>query len=564
MRRARPRCGDEFGRGEPGYLLLPIDRLGPTGPDARLAAFLEQDCGWSGARVALLAEGLSAYWSRATALARRTATWPSPRLRNIGIADDATAVRPFAQVLGTGTWNLYTCDLDPTLSAAELVAYLLALGEWMAATGEVTEAPVRAAAWWFDATDREKERFAAAARRSERPDAGTLRAVADALAWIDELGHDDLRPGEDRQTARAIPGTGLRVPRALEARPLELATAVRDAATGALEAHRSAWREDDPSAITAFLEWLADARPDVAITAGDGHLVWSPDRVADRDALAGALTGADRAAVEALRTDLGVVDARTRTFHEALSDDVSLPVPDPSHTAGGYAYLHAGQKRIAYNLTEPGMERLAGPPLPFERSMLGARTLHEWGHLADEAALVPLAVDPVEERRRVQTLAETLDDAARSASTRAAATTGADLQAIARGRPAGAALAELLLTRLPDYRANLVVGALAPARECEVYARHNVRTLGYTIAPAARWRLLLRYAYEYQYLGAALGLVELDDPWTAFARATAIEHELFEFGLVDEARFLAIADAVAAVCACYAIDTDKLSAGTTD
>ncbi|MEE8312447.1 MAG: hypothetical protein V3R77_09320, partial [Candidatus Binatia bacterium] len=174
-------------RGEPGFLLLPIEHLSPTGPGPDLAAFLERESGWERTRIDLLSASLDLYWQRATVLADRMPTWPRPRIRNIGVASDGTLLRPYAQVLNTSTWTLYHCDLDPELSHSELVAFLLVVGDWMSATGEVTQAPMRAAAWWLEAGDVACASFAAAAERSARPDAAAVRAVAQALPWLRRL-----------------------------------------------------------------------------------------------------------------------------------------------------------------------------------------------------------------------------------------------------------------------------------------------------------------------------------------------------------------------------------------
>src|SRR5262249_59350827 len=77
-----------------------------------------------------------------------------------------------------------------------------------------------------------------------------------------------------------------------------------------------------------------------------------------------------------------------RAFVAAVVDTDALPAPQPNTFQTGYAYLHAERTLVAYNLHEPGMERLHGPPLPYAREMLGARTAHEWAHLAEAAGWV--------------------------------------------------------------------------------------------------------------------------------------------------------------------------------
>src|SRR4029077_20269193 len=86
----------------------------------------------------------------------------------------------------------------------------------------------------------------------------------------------------------------------------------------------------------------------------------------------------------------------------------ALPAPDADSAQSGYSYLHRERGLIAYNLHEPGMERLRGPALPFARAMLAARTMHEWAHLAVDAGWVRRSVDADGWRERVAALAAAL------------------------------------------------------------------------------------------------------------------------------------------------------------
>jgi hypothetical protein len=51
---------------EPGFVLVPIEHLGPSGTTRELAALLRSRCGWSAERIRLLDAGFTLYWSRAT------------------------------------------------------------------------------------------------------------------------------------------------------------------------------------------------------------------------------------------------------------------------------------------------------------------------------------------------------------------------------------------------------------------------------------------------------------------------------------------------------------------
>ena len=119
---------------------------------------------------------------------------------------DPLGVRPYVSLLNTSTWLLYASDVDPACSDPELLACLLAHGDWMAQTGEVAFAAVRGAAWWLERTDDECAAFAAAVARSARPDAAAWRALADALPWLRRLHHDDAPAAARGEPASTDPG----------------------------------------------------------------------------------------------------------------------------------------------------------------------------------------------------------------------------------------------------------------------------------------------------------------------------------------------------------------------
>src|SRR5262249_40172515 len=148
-------------------------------------------------------------------------------VRHVAVATQADAVRPYAQLLNTSAWLLYAPDVDPATSHPEFLAYVLALGDRMARSGEVATAPVQAAAWWPDRTAGRCAASAAAPARSPRPDAAALAAVADALPWLRDLHHETLRPPRPGVPQRAVPGTGLLVPEPLEAEPPRLVASWR-------------------------------------------------------------------------------------------------------------------------------------------------------------------------------------------------------------------------------------------------------------------------------------------------------------------------------------------------
>jgi hypothetical protein len=560
MRRADRRCGhahamlDEFYFADARLTLVPIEHWSRAGIAPGFAAQLRSRAGWSTARVELLDMSLRLYWQRVDELARRGRDLSPPRRRNVGVVRDPLSARPYASILNTSTWMLYENDLDPERSNPEFVSFLLAHGDRMAETGEVTLAAVHLAAWWFERSPAERTAFAAAAHASQRPDAASYRAIADAQSWLRELRHVRLRPPRSPAGHRAIPGTGLLVPRALEHEPDRLVAACRAGATTALEEFYGRWRTPDAAAVADLLAWLRDDAPPLLVVGHGGRTLWDPqraDRVAD---VAAQLQEAGGAAVQDVAADLHVVAQRTRRFRAALRDPEALPPPDPLSAQSGYSYMHATRRLIAYNLHEPGIERLAGPALPYARAMLAARTVHEWAHLAADAGYVPRAVDHVDWAARCDALATLLDETIARAPRAVRERCAADVRALSQTGSPGAALAAIFTTRLPDWQANLLAFRFLGRVEREAYVRQNIRPLAREFQPHQLWRHLVRTLYEYQYL--ALG--EVPDRRSYFVDSTWFARDFFSCDALDEQRFDELAAAARAICAAHAVDESRL------
>lgn len=540
-------------------MLVPIEHLTPHGMSAVFARIAADRAAWSAERIALFDAGFARYWARGSALARRTRTWPAPRRRHVAVVvGDPLSVRPYAQLLNTSAWLLYGSDLDPVASHPELLAWLLVLGDRMAVSGVVSHAPVQAALWWLERSDEECAAFTAAARRSARPDAEGLRAVADALDWLRRLHHDPLHPPATTLRHRRIPESGLLVPPALAANPPALASTCEHVATDVLGRYRAAQQGPNGAALDELAGWLVAGAPPLLVTRS-GRIVWDAAHADRVNGLRRALKGAPRSAVDGVRLDLTAVARVTRAFEAAVADPSALPPAAPGYTVeSGYTFLHRERRMIAYDLEEPGIERTAGPALPYARLMLAARTAHEWAHLADAAAWVPRVVSDEEWCTRRDALGVALEDVVREAPAAIRTETAADLRALAVEQPLGRALVRVLVSRLPDYRANLIARHVLAPEERETYVRQNVRALRQEYAPAQRWRLLLRYLFEYQYLQPALGMSLVPDPHEFFVTSTWFDEDFFATDILDAARFTALAEAMGGLCTAYAVDRTRL------
>ncbi len=534
-------------------LLVPIEELTPGGMRPEFAGALRARCAWGDDRVALFNAAFALYWTRTAALAARARDWAPPRLRHVGLAREPLAVRPYVQLLNTSAWMLYESDFDPAVSHPEFAAFLFVHGDRMAQSGEIAGAALHTAAYWLELSDEECAAFAAAAARTQRPDAGGFQAIAAALPWLRQLYHEALRPPPATSIARPIPGSSLFVPRHLEQHPPALVQAWSAVARQTITAFHAAWRKPAITAVTGFCDWLAADAPPLLVTGRGGRILWDPDTPTRLGAIRSDLRDASGAAVEDIHADLAVIARHTRAFLATLVDPEVLPAPAPNTEQTGYSYLHRERRLIAYNLHEANMERLQSPALPYARAMLGARTVHEWTHIAVDAGWVPQALQAAE---LVAALADELDAVVAAAPLAIRARTQPDLQTLATAGTPGTALTRILLTRMPDYQANLLACRFLDLAERETYIRHNIRTLHGLYAPAQLWRMLIRYLSEYQYLtfSAVAAPVEF------FLRSTWFDADFIASGILDAERFASLTRAVARICATYRVDETRFRA----
>lgn len=547
----------EFQRADPRYVIVPACDLRPGGLRPEAARRLAAGSPLAASALETLGRGFATYWARAGVLARRASPWPPPRRRHAAIVTgDPLAVPLDVPVLNHNAWLLFADDLGEH-GSPELVAWLLAVADWASLTGELSMAPVRAAAWWILTPEEAEASFARGAQASTRPDAGSLRAVAESIPWLRRLGHVSLRPPRDAP-GRPIPGTGLRVPPELEPEPPRLASACAEAVRDALARRRAAFRAPPGRAVAALGDWLRETRPPLLVAAGRERLVWDPEQPEALDALTAALAEADAVAVDAVHEDLRVVAAKTRRVHPLLerADARNGPAADETSATfepGGHAWMHPRRGLLVYDLDEPHMCRRHGPPPPHARLMLGARCAHEWGHRADEAGLVACAAGEALRATRLERLADAFGEVLGRMPTELRAQEAADLARIARGRPEGPALAELLATRLPDYRANLFARRLASDLEAETYVQENVRCLRAEHPPGRRVRLLVRYVYEAQYLSAHLGMTHVPDPLDHLLALTGLEADLLGPGLLTLEDLCTLLERTAELCGSFEV-----------
>ncbi len=538
-----------------GLFVIPIEQLSPRGMRADFAATLRQTRGLSEAWTGQFDAAFAAYHARAAELCRRAPdTWFPPRLQHVCVARDLRAARPYTQPLQQSSWLFYQSDFDPHTSSLELSTYLFFFAERWGVIQNVSGAAIHNLAYFSLRSDADKADFREGCARTTRPDADALRAIAEALSWQPRIHHVALHPApaQPSEPLGKLEAADLMVPLSLQAPMKALAKTVRLVSQDVVQRYLDSWpRDDDPSAADGLCRWLADTSPRVVVVGKrPDNVLWRPAQPGELSALREVLAGAPAAACDSIRADLEVIHDRSARFLAMLRDPDALPAPHALDQDAG-AYIHHHERLIAYDLEHPRMLRLRAPAAPFERWMLGARTVHEWGHLAADAGMVHVPAAAAERFEAAKARVAALLDEAIAAAPMDLAHTALDEAKLLGGdaRRPGAALRDAVLARMDDYQANLLARRVLSPEEMETYARANVVTL-FRETQVGPWLKLARHAYEFQYLR----LTRLPDPMAYFLDATWFRQHFIDIGLVDESRTRALFDAMGEVCACYAVD----------
>jgi hypothetical protein len=535
----------------PNAFVVPAEMLHPQGIESDFAELLRAEGKLSADRLRCLKDGLRLYWERGRDLYQRApGSWFPPRPTNLLIVAEPRGVVPYLEPFGGTSSMLYLSDLD---THAEYVAYLLIHMERLSLLRSVRATLVSNLSYWLVRDEESRRAFADAAARSRRPDARCFVAVASAFEWIDQLLHIPLRPPvtEPAEPYLAVEGTDLYVPQRLQPKVVALCDEGEAAAYAAMQTAAPTVASAKSRTIDALAEWLTQARAHV-IVVDDGTTVWSPE-MNDARWVRRALAGASDEAVASVHADLRVIDERSRQFLDRVRDVDALPKDCAVLETGGGAYVDAGRRAVVYELKQPGFDaRITAAP-PYHRLLLGARVMHEWGHIAHTAKIMRVP----DERRPAYTearaaLGERFAAVVASVPQPLRQSVAAEVQTIAHCEvELPAALARKTLARVGDYLANLLMARLIPAEEMQAYVRTNVRhhmdeQLGLVSE-------LARYTYEVHYLALAAM------PRSYFIDSSRFRDYFIDSGIVSEDNANALFDAAGEVLACYTIDETKIS-----
>lgn len=539
--------------------VIPVEHLGETGMSEAMAEAVRRERGFDDAWIELLNRAYASYWARAKSLYERAPeSWFPPRLQNLCIVVDPEGTRPFFQPFHRSSWVLYASDFDPRVSNVELATYLLFHAERLGTSRDMAMAVICGMSYWLERDDAEIEAFCAACRRSPRPDAASFMRLVEAMPWVRTLWHDPLRrpPPELLPSLRRVKEAGLWVSSEAQAELQKLVPALREDAAAGLEHYLSAAAIAPATELAVGLasspasfvcEWLRGARPRVLVTDEHEAVLWDPERPDDVERLQAALAGIGGRVAQSLRDDLALVNERSRSFLDSLRRPELLPRPGDEVDQEGGVYVHERRPLMVYSLAQPGLDPRREPAPPYHRLLVGARTIHEWGHLAEEAGWVGLPDARRAEHQAAQRDIEAAIDGL-LADAPAPFVAVATEEARAARREPGVLVRELVLTRMSDFLSNLLARNYLPVEELEAYVRANVHShIGEETRPL---HLLARHAYEYQYL--SLGRIE--DPLRYFLRSTWFSDYFVDTGLVPLARLEALLHAVGRLCACYEVD----------
>ena len=278
-----------------GLFVIPIEHLGPEGMSSELRGALAGR-GRPGDWLDLFDASFSLYWKRASELYDRApATWFPPRTQHVAIVTDPTCVRPYSQPLKRSSWLLYESDFSPESSGVELGCYLFFHTERYGLSGNILASAVHNLAYFLVRDPAEIAAFAEQAARATRPDAASMRALAEAQSWIRRLYHTELKPPSlvlDEQVGK-LEAADLLVPMSLQSNVKQLATTFKADAQQVVAAYyaRHAPQAGETSHANAITAWLASERPSVLVTSSGGAVLWDPERPDDLDAITTALDG---------------------------------------------------------------------------------------------------------------------------------------------------------------------------------------------------------------------------------------------------------------------------------
>ena len=452
---------------------------------------------------------------------------------------------------------LYASDFDPDTSTVEFTAYLFLHVERMMILRQINPALYSNLSYFLTLTDNQAEAFSQGCQMTDRPDADGYRVLAGALPWIRQLGHEQLRkPVLAEPGARMMPDTGLILSADSQQSLGELQKTWSASTVEVVNRHHKAHAKPSNERGKKICEWLEDTSPSLLIKGADNRVLWNPEAASDTGVIRAALAEVTELGELGILQDLEVVGYHSQRFLDSLRKRDELADPAPYMSAGGLSHIDGQWKLIAYDIgLGPNAGRLWESTPPYERLMLGARTIHEWGHLAAHSGWVRVPEERNTQRdelnRRLVSLFELIHKQAPEHVRRYVYPEVEQLRT--QSGSLGQALMNAMLVRVEDFMSNLLAKRYLSPDEMDTYVRNNVCCHLEDYRPGAIYMQLVRQAYEFQYLH----LSRIGNPMEWFMKSTWFGEHFIHKGIITESLFEALVDVVGAICDCYEVDESK-------
>lgn len=555
----------EFYFDQDGMVMIPIEHLSRTGIDSDFQtalleySILDQD--W----IDFFNQAFSLYWSRALDLHTRAPQhWLPPRAQHVCVLIATEGTNPFTQLINRSSWTIEACDFRTDSSSLEYAVYQIFHAERLGILRQLLPALISNLTYFVTLTSSQIQNFREGCNLSKRSDAPGFHALAEATSWISKAYHQPLKePSLHLQGHMVLPYGDLIMPKAFQPQLVALQDSWSRAAQGVLDNYFQFHAKPSPSKGSKICDWLLATKPALLITGDDGYVIWDPENSESIERLRSKLQNVTLHAEDRILKDLEVVDYHSRRFISSLRDPDGLAKPAHYMTPEGLSHIHSTRKLVAYSIHDQRNNlRLVESAPPYERLMLGARTMHEWGHLSAESDWIGTP-DTLKARHAelCAELAALIESIYSKASTNVRAATAIEIEQLKTtsktGSP-GLLLVKKMIVRSEDFRANLLAQRFLRPAEMETYIRNNVYSLVTERDTTGVYARMLRYAYQYQYLR----LSRIIDPMSFFLKSSWFAEHYYHPGVLNEEQFDQVLNLVGEICESYAIDESKFDFST--
>jgi hypothetical protein len=477
------------------------------------------------------------------------------------VVTEPERIRPYFQPFRRNSWLLYAADFDPASSSLEFATYQFVHVERMGLLQEIVPTLLANLCYFLALSEEQLADFLGGCGRSTRPDASGFRALANAMPTVRQLHHDQLRPPQDELPEATLdPHTGLIVPASVQEAIAALQEAWYQSAVEVFEGHTAAHAAGAIDRGKRILDWLQSNLPPILVTGAEEELLWSPDDPDDGDALMERLEPVTESGAQSILEDLRVVAHHSRRFLAAMREPESMVDPAAYITESGLSFIHKEKKIIGYSIGPGENEaRIWQQTPPFERFMLAARTVHEWGHMAAESDWILVPEELTETRETLcQELAALFDEIHKEGPEHIREMASEEVEALVeKSGSLGQGLLRGMLVRIEDFMANLLAQRFLHPDEMDTYVRNNVSCHVQEYDAGALYGQLARQVYEVQYLR----LSRIPDPLDWFMKSTWFPQRFIQNGIITEAQFIRLVGLIGSICDCYRIDETKFDFG---